>query len=122
MPESNGRNNLTNPIIVTIIVTVGLAVLAAFWQLSVPRNDIKTLRDDLRNNYLTIREHEEFIRRVTADLVRVEQENRDQNEHNATKAQLENHEKSDEMLSHERDKRLEQMQRQIDIPPRKESG
>lgn len=63
-----------SPLTITIVVTVGLAVLAAFWQLSDPRNEIKNIRE----GYLSVREHNEFAARIAADIKRLEDENRRQ--------------------------------------------
>ena len=61
--------------IISILVVVSLAVLGAFWQLSDPRGDIK----DIRANYLTVREHNEFTTRIARDVARIEEENNRQN-------------------------------------------
>lgn len=63
-----------SPLAITVVVTVGLAVLAAFWQLSDPRSEIKTIRE----GYLSVREHNEFAARIAADIKRLEDENRRQ--------------------------------------------
>lgn len=61
-----------------IVITTGIgfmgAVLLAFWQLADPRAEIKTLRDLVNNQYLTIREHVEFSAKVQRDLDRLSAE------------------------------------------------
>jgi len=64
----------SSPVVITVIVTIGLAVLGAFWQLSDPRSEIKRLNEDLHSNYLTIREHQEFQARIAKDISRLEAE------------------------------------------------
>lgn len=70
--------------VITITITIGLAVLGAFYTLIDPRGDIKRLTDDLHSNYLTIREHNEFQVRVARDILRVEEENARQNQNAVT--------------------------------------
>jgi len=73
MAEASSKN--LSPIVVSLIGTGIIGVLAAFWQLSDPRADIKSIRD----TYLTLREHTEFAQRFTRDVARLEEEQRAQN-------------------------------------------
>lgn len=45
-----------------------LAIMGGLWSITDPRGDIK----DIRTNYLSLREHEEFVRRFNSDLGKVE--------------------------------------------------
>ena len=96
---------------ISAAIALGLALLAAFWALADPRADIK----EIKNNYLTLREHEEFVRRFTADLARVEQDNRLQNSEMATRSEVVAHAHADDAIREEQSRRLDQMQKQIDL-------
>jgi len=63
-------------IIVVCLTTLGAAgaVVGAFWSLADPRAEVRAIRE----NYLTLREHEEFVRRFNSDIARIEGENRTQ--------------------------------------------
>lgn len=52
-------------------VVLALALVAAFWALADPRSEIKSIRE----NFLTIREHNEYRDAVKEDLRRIEQNN-----------------------------------------------
>jgi hypothetical protein len=93
------------------MIATGLALLAAFWALADPRADIK----EIKNNYLTLREHDEFVRRFTSDINRVEQTNREQAGEMARKVEVESHDRADADMRTAQDRRLDQMQRQIDL-------
>lgn len=51
-----------------------VAVLAGFWSLADPRSDLKNIRD----TYLSLREHNEFTARVLLDVTRIEKVNAEQ--------------------------------------------
>lgn len=73
-PISGGSSPYTTQIVATGVVTIGLAILAAFWAYADPRAEIRSIKD----NYLTVREHQEFQTRVARDITRLEQENKHQ--------------------------------------------
>jgi hypothetical protein len=90
MAEDNNRFRAspwsTSPVLMTVVVTIGLAVLGAFWQLSDPRFEIR----DIKSNYLTIREHQEFQARLDRDIKRLETMEADQNANFVTKREMDN--------------------------------
>ncbi len=79
MAERNGYTAHMPLVISTIVVL--LTIMGGFWSLADPRSELKNIRE----NYLTIREHQEFQNRVTRDILRLESENQLQ----ASKAELE---------------------------------
>jgi hypothetical protein len=95
------------------IVVLG-AIAAGFWQLADPRQDIKDTKANF-NNYLTLREHEEFVRRFTSDITRIESVNLIQTRAMVTKSEAEAHAKADAAQSHAVELRLDAMQRQLDL-------
>lgn len=58
------------PMIISTLVVV-LTVAGGFWSLADPRSDLKAIRE----SYLTLREHEEFVARFNKDITRLENEN-----------------------------------------------
>lgn len=55
------------PIIISTAVVM-LTIVGGFWSLADPRAELKNIRD----NYLSIREHEEFVRRFDRDVERLD--------------------------------------------------
>src|SRR5512143_29950 len=92
-------NNPLWQMVLSAAIALGLALLAAFWALADPRQEIK----DIKTNYLTLREHEEFVKRFTADIGRIEQTNRDQALQLATKVEVTEHSRTDETARHQID-------------------
>lgn len=78
MNGSDGSSNFLNnllPIIISTVVVM-LTIAGGFWSLADTRPDLK----DIRINYLTLREHEEFVTRFNKDIQRLESENQRQND------------------------------------------
>jgi len=69
-----GKSSSIFQIVISAGIALSLALLAAFWALADPRAEIKNIRE----NFLTIREHNEFQARVKSDISRLEDENRHQ--------------------------------------------
>ncbi len=113
------------PIIISTVVVV-LTIIGGFWSLADPRTELKAIRD----NYLTIREHQEFQNRVTRDIQRLEAENQVQaskTELNAVvterRAELDKlHKDVEELLrlfhEHERDDRLRERDERLNGKPK----
>jgi hypothetical protein len=76
MAEDRGVIGTNMPLIVSTMVLL-LTILGGFWSLADPRGELKSIRD----SYLTVREHEEFVHRFNKDITRIETENRLQEEH-----------------------------------------
>jgi hypothetical protein len=88
-----------------------IAIIGGFWQLADPRAELR----DIKTNYLSLREHDEFVRRFTADIARIERENREQDSQLVTKGQFDLHDKNDEKTYQLMVSRLAAMQAQIDL-------
>ena len=58
----------------TVLISGGiiviLAIIGVVWGLADPRSEIK----EIKTNYLTLREHEEFVRRFNSDILRLQNE------------------------------------------------
>jgi hypothetical protein len=93
----------------TVILLI--AIVAGFWQLADPRADIK----DIRLSYLSLREHEEFVRRFQSDIARIETEQRDQNHLMATKTEMTAQLHAAEQVTSMIQKRIDDLQHQVDL-------
>ncbi len=95
-------------IISTIIALV--AVVGGFWSLADPRADIK----DIRQSFLTLREHAEFVSRFDRDLLRIESDHRRFQE-DLIQLRRETMTKPDfAAFQHERDNQRAQTQKQLE--------
>ena len=79
--DGNGNGNSTRiPLSVSLFgtatVVIGIAVISAFWMLSDPRTEIRSIKD----NYLQLREHEEFKSRVDRTFQQLADQNHQQEE------------------------------------------
>jgi hypothetical protein len=86
-------------------------MVGGFWSLADPRSEIR----DIKSNYLTLREHESFVRRFEADVTRVEQNSRQEILDVAKKADLEAVREANGLVAKNLEKRLDLMQSQIDL-------
>lgn len=98
-------------IIVSVALAVGIGLIGMFWSLADPRSDIK----DIKNNYVTLREHNDLVTRMTDGFRRLEAESVEQRKELATKVETESHAHTDDATRAALVGRLDAMQRQIDL-------
>ena len=60
--------------IISGMIIIAITVVGAIWRLADPRSDITSIKA----NYLSLREHEEFVSRFKADIQRLEADLRDE--------------------------------------------
>ena len=108
--SENGKLHFSWSIVASTMVLL-IAIVGGFWQLADPRADIK----DIKSQYLSLREHEEFVRRFQADVSRVEKVNTEQSRNMATKSELAAQLHANEMVNATLMKRIDAMQATIDM-------
>ncbi len=89
---------------------LAMAIIGAFWGLADPRGEIR----DIKGSFLSIREHEEFVRRFTSDISRVEIVNAKQTSTMVTKDEMSAHLHADEVVIATMQKRMDRIQAEVD--------
>ncbi len=71
MPDTVSSRSI--PIIISTMLLL-FAIIGAFWSVADPRKDL----DQIRKNYLTVREHEQFVMQSEKDSNRLDRQIKDE--------------------------------------------